>query len=91
MTVKSWFKDDYGWWRIWTIVVLVVVLVVAVLGAVGFGFYYAEKASCSAWGRSAGRETRWETLTVVEWECFVKMPDGTWLPKDQLRGNEDSR
>jgi hypothetical protein len=93
--VKKLFKDDYGWWRPWTVVssvvAVVLLLVVLLTASIGGVAYHVDQRSCSKWGDVAGRETRFERLAFLSWDCFTKMPDGTWLPKDSLRGNEDSR
>lgn len=46
-----------------------------------------EKSNCYSWAEQTGREAKFRGYGVggLEWDCFVRTADGTWLPKSQLR------
>lgn len=92
--MKKLFKDNYGlrpWAMLVTVVASALLLIVVVTAVVAGVAYRVERSACYEWADVSGRETRFERLAFLEWDCFTKMPDGTWLPKDSLRGVEESR
>lgn len=58
---------------------------VLVLGAIVVGAFTFQGSSCDAWSRATGRETRHVQFNAFEWQCMVKLDDGSWLERERLR------
>ena len=45
-----------------------------------------QSRQCSRYADNTGREVQFRQFSHWSYDCFVRLEDGTWVTKDQIRG-----